>query len=296
MTKTLSIKDSNSPGATCASRRLALSAGVLFAASAFAVSTSVIAETGSEDPHAAGLALAQRMFDRPSGRDLAVRATMVLVEPEHDPRVREYYMFNYDQGDDLRSLMRFSSPPDVAGVGLLVHNHPTGGSEQWLFLPVGERVRRISPARRGGRFVASDLYYEDLQDRRPEMDRHKLKGETELNGTKTLVLESIPVDSSNSVYSKRVTWVHPTTLLPLRIDFYEEGRDEPSKRWETHRIERIQSYWTNMDFSVTDLRTGHQSRLTVKDIVYDQDIPLSFFTEPTLLDSELEVQYRPPAQ
>lgn len=35
-------------------------------------------------------------------------------------------------------------------------------------------MRRISSDRKGGRFVGSDLYFKDLQERKPSKDRHRL--------------------------------------------------------------------------------------------------------------------------
>ncbi len=256
------------------------------------LSTANSASADSEDPYVAGRQLAQRVYDRPDGDDMSTRGTMTLVDAGRDPRVREYYTYALDRDGHIRTLTRFTNPPDIAGTGFLVHDHPDGRSDQWLFLPAGERVRRIASSRRGGRFVGSDIYYEDLQDRKPDMDRHKLRGEEELDGVKTLVLESTPVDPSNSVYTKRVSWIHPEMLIVLRQDNYQGG-DEPVKRQQVHRVERIQNYWTVMDQSIVDLQSGHQTRLIFTKVVYDRDLPVSLFSESALTDSEFEVNYRP---
>lgn len=36
----------------------------------------------------------------------------------------------------------------------------------------------------------------------------------------TIVLESIPKSEDNSVYDKRISWIHIKTLIPVRVDFY----------------------------------------------------------------------------
>src|SRR5262245_7152147 len=48
-------------------------------------------------------------------------------------------------GGDSRGLVRFSSPPEVKGVGLLVLAHHGAPSDQWLYTPAIQRDRRIAP-------------------------------------------------------------------------------------------------------------------------------------------------------
>ena len=246
------------------------------------------------DPVAAGTALAQRVYDRPDGRDLVTRGTMVLTAPRSRPRVRRMYTYRLDRGDGrVLSLVRFTAPEDIAGVGLLTVDHPGEATDQWLFLPALGKVRRIAGERKGGRFVGSDLYYEDLRDREPDMDRHRLLRREKFQGVLCEVLESVPADPANSVYGRRVSWIHPQTLVALRVDFYPKRGKEPLKRLVVHRIQRIQGYWTVMDSTMTELRSGHRTRMTVEKAVYDQGLPESLFTRQALEDESRERRYRP---
>ena len=262
-----------------------------FAVVCTAFTLLMVSAARSED--GAGLELARMVHDRPDGRDAVTRATMTLRGPGSRDRVRQLYEYRLD-GDASESwvLVRFTSPSNIADTGLLVHNHAVGENDQWLYLPAAQRVRRISAANRGGSFVQSDLFFEDLEDRRPERDVHRMLGEEAFQGARVKVLESVPAEASNSVYSKRVSWIHPETLLPLRIDFYQGGAS-PTKRLEVHRIEQVQGYWTVMASTMTTLDSGHQTIMEVEAIVYDQDLPDSLFTSRALADPAVERGYRP---
>jgi hypothetical protein len=237
--------------------------------------------------------LAQRVYDRPDGKDAATRFTMTLTRPGSSTRQRLAFSFRADAGSgNVRALLRFVDPADIRGTGLLVHSKAEGDADQWLYLPALDQVRRIASERRGGSFVGSDLYYEDLQDRRPERDRHQLLGEETIEGQPTRILQSVPVDPGNSVYSKRVAWIHEPTLLPLRVDFHQAG-EQPTKRLTVHRVEQIQGYWTVTDSTMTDLESGNQTRITVDKVNYDQGLPDSLFTTQTLADPATDSAYRP---
>lgn len=249
----------------------------------------------ADDDLARGQALAERVYDRPEGNDLTTRGAMLLEEEGRDPRVREMitYQLTHEPGQ-VWSLIRFTAPADIADTGLLTLDHPDGSSDQWVYLSAMDRTRRIPSARRGGRFVGSDLYFEDVQDRKPDLDTHRFLGEEEIQGATTLKLESVPVEPGNSAYGRRVSWIHEPSLLPLRIDFYAKGRDDsPIKRMEIQRIDRIQGYWTVMDSIMTDLRSGHRTRLRVDEAVYDRDLPESLFTSRALEDTAIEGRFRP---
>ena len=243
---------------------------------------------------AAGVELAQRVYDRPDGKDAAFAMTMTLTEKNRNPRVRKMLLYRLDQkADEVSTLIRFTDPADIEGTGLLTLDHASADSDQWIYLPALERTRRIDSNRKGGRFVNSDYYYEDLRDRQVNKDQHRIIGREELAGVTCEMLESIPTDASNSVYTKRISWIDPATLLPMRVDFFEKRQDQPSKRLLVVKREKVQGYWTVMDSTLTTLSNGHQTRLTLERTQYDRGLPARLFTNQVLEDESAEEDYRP---
>ena len=242
----------------------------------------------------AGRRLAEAVYDAPNGDDLASRARMTLTEKGRDPREREMYSLALDRGRGERwSLTRFTSPSDIKGVGLLTKDYPGDENDQWLYLPALDRVRRVSSSRKGGRFVGSDIFFEDLRDREVGMDTHRLLGEGNIGKLVCKMLESIPVDADNSVYTKRVSWVHPQTLIPLRVDLYQAHSKEPVKRLSVQRIKKIQGFWTVLESTMEDLESGHVTRISLDAVKYNQGIPDRLFTSQALADDSAEAAYRP---
>jgi hypothetical protein len=238
--------------------------------------------------------LAQRVYDRPNGRDLTTLGRMVLTEKGRAPRIREIVTYRLDKsGGETANLIRFLDPEDIAGTGLLSIDKADGSTDQWLYLPALDRVRRISSDRKGGRFVGSDLYFEDLQERKPTKDRHRLLGKQTENGILCEVLESLPLDEDDSVYRKRISWVDPATAIVQRVDYFEKDANTPSKRWLLRNKKRNQGYWTLTDSRMIDLTSGHETRMVVDAALYDQKLPAKLFTSQALADESLESEYRP---
>ena len=241
-----------------------------------------------------GTALAKKLYNRPDGSDASLHAVMILSKKGSKPRYRTLYSYRLDnENGETWSLMRFTEPADINGTGLLTQDRPGDDSSQWIYLPALDRARRISSSRKGGRFVGSDIFYEDLRKRDVGKDQHRIIGNGKVGRTATTKLESIPLDPDNSVYSKRISWVHMNTLIPLQVDYYSAGNESPVKRMKVNKIQKLQGYWTVLDNTVYDLENDHQTRLVTRAIKYDQQLPAKLFSRQTLSDTRLEKAYRP---
>lgn len=248
----------------------------------------------TQNAYQKGTALARAVYNRPKGHDTRTQGAMILIDQGHAPRIRETYSYRLDKGHGhVLSLTRFTAPADIAGVGLLTIDYPGDKSDQWLYLPALGRVQRIASNRKGGRFVGSDLYYEDIQDREVSMDRHRWVGREKISGVLCDKVESIPVTASNSVYSKRISWIYPKIMIPLRVDFYQNGRDTPVKRLTVQKVEKIQGYWTVMDSTMEDLEDHHKTIMKIEKIDYNWHLPTALFSLQMLEDPVREAKYRP---
>lgn len=237
--------------------------------------------------------LAQAIHDRPSGKDLTLSTRMELSERERPPRVRRMvsYRLRQDSGE-IAYLVRFLEPRDIAGVALLSVNRTDDDTEQSLYLPELGRSRKVAGNRKGGRFVGSDLYFEDLEERSPSRDRHRIIGRETIGSVSCEVLESVPTRPDDSVYRRRLSWVDAAAALPLRVDYFEADDRQPSKRWTLHSQQRIQGFLTVMESSMTDLDRGSETRLIVESARYDRKLPDRLFTARALADERYESEFR----
>ncbi|MFK5984636.1 MAG: outer membrane lipoprotein-sorting protein [Pseudomonadota bacterium] len=238
-----------------------------------------------------GEELAAAVYNRDNGDNVFSIGTMKLIEKGHNPRVRQMLTFREDQkGKRTSSLIRFKKPADIKNTGLLTidYDKESKDTDQWIYLPALDRPRRISSSRKGGHFVGSDIFYEDLRDRKVAKDTHKIIGKEKVNGLATIKLESIPLDFDDSAYSKKVSWINTKTLLAVKVEFYQNRESQPFKQTLVKKIKKIQGIWSIMDSIVTDLNTGHKTQLTVNSIYYNTQIPTDLFSKKYLADPSRE--------
>src|SRR5436305_1485066 len=89
-----------------------------------------------------------------------------------------------------KAILRFTAPPEVKGVALLVVNHPDRASDQWMWTPAIERDRRIALQDRSTRFFGTDFSFEDLEERDVDQFDYTLAGDDAVDGSACWRIES----------------------------------------------------------------------------------------------------------
>ena len=228
-----------------------------------------------------GEELARSVHDRNVGEDMASHQIMQLIPANGQPRVRELDIAGSDKGGLRKSLLRFTAPADIQGTGFLTLEDSKGDTEQFLYLPALKRTRRIVAGQKSRSFVNTDFSFEDMERRPVEDSEHVITGEESLNGVACWILESRPKPASESQYTMIRGWVAKEMLLPLKVDFFTDGK-EPAKRYAVLQLESIQDIWTETMVSMEDLESGHKTVLETNQIKYNTGIADSVFTVQSL--------------
>src|SRR5260370_36531448 len=108
---------------------------------------------------------------------------------------------------ESKSILRFTAPPEVKGVALLIVNHPDRASDQWMWTPAIERDRRIALQDRSTRFFGTDFSFEDLEERDVDQYDYSMLGNDTIAGAACWKIQSTPKKSRSSQYSRSILWV-----------------------------------------------------------------------------------------
>ena len=159
-----------------------------------------------------------------------------------------------------KAILRFTAPPEVKGVALLIVNHPDRASDQWMWTPAIERDRRIALQDRSTRFFGTDFSFEDLEERDVDQFDYKLLGEDDVDGTRCWKIESKPKESKSSQYTSSVLSIRKDNYVVANIENYVH--DKVVRRIHYSDIERVDDVWTARGIEVLD--TGRNSRTVLK--------------------------------
>ncbi len=185
---------------------------------------------------------------------------------------------------DEKRLIRFHSPADIKGSGVLTIEHPDRDNDQWLYLPAYHATRRISPANRGDRYMGTDFLYEDIMREKIEEYRYRTSGEDTLGGVRCVVLEAVAAAEQlarETAYSKKLIWVDPARNLILRVDYYDrDGRF--FKRLIVTEVEKGTDKYRWRGVRVEDFVRQHTTVMTYHSRRIGAGVPERYFTEQYL--------------
>jgi hypothetical protein len=156
-----------------------------------------------------------------------------------------------------KAVLRFTAPPEVKGVGLLIVNHPDRASDQWMWRPNIGREQRIALQDRSTRFFGTDFSFEDLEERDVGQFDFKLEG----NEGGAWKVQSIPKKSSQYIHS--FLWVKKDNYTIVKVESY--NKKGLLRSIDYRDFEQAKGIWTARTIEVNDVTRN--SRTTLK---YDQ--------------------------
>lgn len=234
--------------------------------------------------------VAQQIDERATGRDGRVEMTMRLYDRHGRVRERTLVVLSLRGGPGPpigdRTLVRFSSPGDIKGTGLLVWEHPGADDERFLYLPALGRVRRIAGEEKQESFVGSDLSYEDIGGRDiTEYSYAFAQRDGSWQGPDGRTYPAWHLESrardAKAKYPRVVSVVRKDNFFAVAADVFNR-RSEREKRYDVRQLERIDGIWTATDVVMMNELQRTRTELTVRSARYNVGLGEADFSRRSL--------------
>ena len=225
-----------------------------------------------------GLQVMMKVYKRPVGYDQQGNLTMTLINSSGDKRVRKIRQLWKDFGRVEKKIMMFLSPADVRKTTFMNWSYDAAGrsDDQWIYLPALRRVKRISSDSSSDYFMGSDFTYDDLGDRHPSKDRHKVLRMERFKGEQCYVVESKPKNKSY-MYSKTITWIIKGKWIGLKRAFYDED-GALLKNLTVEKYRRIKGYWIILHSKMRNVQKNHTTDMFMSNLRVNSGVPAYKFS------------------
>ncbi|NLE15634.1 MAG: outer membrane lipoprotein-sorting protein [Spirochaetales bacterium] len=217
------------------------------------------------------------VYNRDSGDTMRANLVMTLTNARGSVRERSIVQYRMDTEGVESKLMFFLSPNDVRNTSFLSLSYEDGRSDaQYIYLPALKRVKRIASDSKNDSFMGSDFTYDDMGSRHPSLDSHTVLRKEQMQGTSTLVVESIA--KGNEDYPRTLSWVVEGEWFGLKKEFYK--RDGTlGKTLSIEAFEQIDGIYVITDMTMKDWEKQTSTRIQMKDVEFNLDFDDNFFTE-----------------
>lgn len=225
-----------------------------------------------------GLKIVENVYNRPVGDDMQGDLVMTLTNSRGENRVRKIKQFTKDLGKIEKKIMFFQYPADVRNTSFMTWGYDEAGKDddQWIYLPALKKIKRISSDSKSDYFMGSDFTYDDLGDRHPTDDVHKLLREETFEGNLCYVVESVSKDEEY-MYSRTLTWVVKDKWIGLKKEFYDEDGDH-LKTLTVKKYDEINSFWIILHSQMHNIQKNHTTDMELKRVKINSGIAVNKFT------------------
>jgi hypothetical protein len=226
------------------------------------------------------LEIVEKAQERTLSKSEHYTGTLQVIDAHRKVTEKRWIFDRIGSHGDSKSILRFTAPPEVKGVALLVVNHPERASDQWMWTPALERDRRIALQDRSARFFGTDFSFEDLEERDVNQFSYNLLGEEPQAGAACWKLESRPKQTKASQYTSSQLWIRKDNYVIIRIDHYK--KDKLVRRIDYSDVEKVQGIWTPKTFEVADPARNSRTVMKIENLHYDTPMQDSEFTVEAL--------------
>lgn len=228
------------------------------------IAAAACAAALAQDPRA----IIEEVQKRSVSKSQRYQGTLEVSDARRKVATKQWIFERLGSFGDSKSLLRFTEPPEVKGIALLIHNHPDRASDQWMWRPAIERDQRIALQDRSTRFFGTDFSYEDLEERDVDQFDYKLLGEETIDGAAVWKLESKPRKASQYTHSH--LWIRKDNYTVLNVESF-------NKKGLVRRIvysdyEKVANIWTARKTEVHDVTRDSRTIMRVDKLEYN--IPL----------------------
>ena len=219
--------------------------------------------------------LAQQMDIQKKPADSRVDLLMTLINKKGKTRSSSLRSIMKDDG--AKQIIWFLSPADDKGIAFLKIEHDDQDDEMRIWLPAFKKVRRISAKKRSDSFMGSDMSYEDLSSRQLEEYKFTLIGQEVYDSISCYLLESIPKGETRTEYSRHITWVDSTLLIPLKEESYDKSGQLLKEKYFSYTM--IKEYQILKKVQVTNIQKNHSTTIIFDNIELDTGVSDDLFHE-----------------
>ena len=219
--------------------------------------------------------LVQQMESRKTPSDSKVDLVMTLISNKGKTRSSTLHSITKDDGE--KQMIWFLAPAEDKGISFLKIEHDGRDDEMRMWLPAFKKIRRISAKKRSDSFMGSDMSYEDMSSRQLDEFKFTLIGQEVYDSIACHLLESIPREHMRTEYSRHITWVDSTLLIPIKEESFDKSGQLLKEKYFSYTI--IKEYKILTTVHVTNIQKNHSTTLDFENIELDTNVKDELFHE-----------------
>lgn len=188
-------------------------------------------------------------------------------------------LYLQDSKDELRTTLRLSAPPQMAGAAYLFLHRKSQPSQVYLYFPATRKVRRITGTSAGTMLFGTAISYGEVSQLENAYSGGNvtLEKPTHLQGRPVQVLMIGAKAGQPGQYRKMRVWVDRATCVALKMQAYQDGKAVKKMTVPASSLKRVDGHWLATKMRLRDLSRGTQTDISISGVSGGKGISASVF-------------------
>jgi predicted RND superfamily exporter protein/outer membrane lipoprotein-sorting protein len=208
-------------------------------------------------------------------------STLTITDSKGNQRIRKSSMASMSLPDGTeKRIIKFVSPAEVSGTGILIFDYPEKSDDMWIYLPALRKTRRIVSREKSKSFMGSEFSNANMTAPGLGDFHYVLLGKEEYRGKSCFKVESTPINSDMEDeygYGRSVSWIDENNYLVYQIHYFDfDGEEFKTISNQTFKeLDKGKFMVTRME--ARNSRNGRSSEMVMDKVAVTPTNP-SYFT------------------
>lgn len=208
-----------------------------------------------------------------------------IINKRGSVRERKIAMISklYDNGETEKRLIRFLSPPDVKGTGMLTFDYLNKSDDIWIYLPALRKIRKIHSSEKSGNFMGSEFTYGDMTFFSLDEFNFTKEEDEEILGTKCFVIIQEPLSAKiekNYGFSKKIIYIGKDDYVIRKSKYFDSDNIlwKELDAFDIRLIDPENNKYRVFRMTINNLKNNRKSEMLIEKLILSNDIEDKYFT------------------
>ena len=151
--------------------------------------------------------------------------TLTIADSRGNERIRQSSMASrvFEDMTEKR-IIKFTSPAEVKGTGILIYDHEDKPDDMWIYLPALKKTRRIVSSEKSKGFMGSEFSNADMTAPAVEDFAYSLEGASEISGTDCWMIKASPASTEledEYGYGSSMSWIGKDDYIVRKTNYFD---------------------------------------------------------------------------
>lgn len=214
---------------------------------------------------------------------MEVQSTLKIIDSRGRERVRKTSMASrtFDNGRTEKRIIRFLSPAEVEGTGMLIFDNEDKSDDMWIYMPALRKTRRIVSSEKSRSFMGSEFSNADMSAPTLEDYKYTLMGSEQRSGKDCWKIEQEPANddvSDETGLSKEILWISKAEYVTMKSEYYDQDGELWKIRTSSDIKEITPGKYMAAYMKMENVQNGRTSEFTLDKILYNPEVKEEYFT------------------